>query len=57
METVALIFRPHGPGLWILKPAEIGGLRPTLALKMGVQRIAQAIEEATPGLRVVSSTI
>ena len=57
VETVALIFRPHGPGLWILKPAEIGGLRPTLALKMGVQRIAQAIEEATPGLRVVSSTI
>jgi tRNA (guanine-N7-)-methyltransferase len=57
VETVALIFRPHGPGLWILKPTEIGGLRPNMALKMGVQRLAQAVEQATPGLRVVSSTI
>lgn len=57
VERVALRFQPHGPGAWILKPAEIGGVRPTTALKMGVQAVAQAIEEAAPGLQVLSSTI
>ncbi len=57
VETVALVFQPHGPGAWILKPAEIGGLRPTEALKQGVQAIARAIEEAAPDLQVLSSTI
>lgn len=57
VETVALRFQPHGSGAWILKPAEIGGVRPTEALKMGVQAIARVIEEATPGLQVLSSTI
>ncbi len=57
VETVVLVFRPHGPGAWILKPAEIGGLRPTEALKQGVQAIARTIEEAAPDLQVLSSTI
>ncbi len=57
VETVALQFQPHGPGAWILKPAEIGGLRPTTALKIGVQAVALAIEEAVPDLQVLSSTI
>jgi len=57
VETVALLFQPHGPDAWILKPAEIGGPRPTEALKMGVQAVARAIEEAAPGLQVLSSTI
>ncbi|MDW8064335.1 MAG: tRNA (guanosine(46)-N7)-methyltransferase TrmB [Anaerolineae bacterium] len=57
VELVALRFQPHGSGAWILKPAEIGGMRPTEALKMGVQAVARAIEEATPELRVLSSTI
>ncbi len=57
VETVALQFRPHGAEAWILKPAEIGGIRPTEALKMGVQAIARAIEEASPELQVLSSTI
>ncbi len=57
VETVALRFQPHGSGAWILQPAEIGGLRPTLALKMGVQAVARAIEEAAPELQILSSTI
>lgn len=57
VETVALQFQPHRTGTWILKPAEIGRVRPTEALKMGVQTIARLIEEATPGLQVLSSTI
>ncbi|WP_352428319.1 tRNA (guanosine(46)-N7)-methyltransferase TrmB [Thermoflexus sp.] len=57
VERVALRFQPHGPGLWILKPAEIGSPRPTLALRQGVQAIARTIEEAAPALQVLSSTI
>ncbi len=57
VETVALRFQPHGHGRWILKPAEIGGLRPTEALKMGVRAVASAIEEAVPSLQILSSTI
>lgn len=57
VEQVALRFQPHGSGVWILKPAEIGGIRPTEALKMGVQAVARAIEEATPEFQVLSSTI